>query len=346
MKKRDEMVDTAKGIGMLLVVLGHMQSSALDLPVQFLYLFHMPLFFFLSGFFCHVEQPMEKYLWKKTLDLLLPFGTYCVIQWIFSLPIKIATATSIEDFMLDAMNFSQRALWFLIALWWCFIYKWITYWLNHMEPLAVLGMGILGFYLAYNEMELPVYLTQSFIAFPFFYLGNVYKNHKVNNMYTLYDLSLKPAFAAPAALMSFAVLVYFTGTITLDISTLVIPDILPVYICALLGTMMTLQISRFIFNIKYLSFIKEIGKRTLPILGLHSYIMSNLWCFSLPIVRRIYLLFEVETEGCIIKDYFWYAVAVFIITVVSSYLLAPYTERINKNIRTWIESKTTLLFRL
>lgn len=340
MKQRDNTIDMAKGIGMLLVVMGHMQSAALDYPVHFLYLFHMPLFFFLSGFFCHAEQPMGKFIWKKTLDLLLPFGVYYIIQWILSLPVKVATSTSINGFIHSAMNFSQLALWFLIALWWCFVFKWITYRLKTIEPLAIFGISIVGFYLAYNGTELPVYLTQSFIAYPFFWLGNLYKNFKVKNALSLYDLSLRPAFAIPVTFIAFAVLIYYTGSITLDISTLIIPDILPMYMCALLGTMMTLQISRLIVSANCFSFFTEIGRRTLPILGLHPCIMSILWYISLPVVRRIYLLFGVETEGSIIKGYLWYAVSVLVTTIVLTYMLAPYTDRINKNIRVWIENKT------
>ena len=46
-KQRDAVVDIAKGIGILLVVYGHLHN-----PINtFIYAFHMPLFFFLSGFF-------------------------------------------------------------------------------------------------------------------------------------------------------------------------------------------------------------------------------------------------------------------------------------------------------
>lgn len=45
-KQRDAVVDIAKGIGILLVVYGHLKN-----PFNpFIYAFHMPLFFFLSGF--------------------------------------------------------------------------------------------------------------------------------------------------------------------------------------------------------------------------------------------------------------------------------------------------------
>ena len=43
-------IDTAKGIGLLCVILGHLSIPYLDM---WIYFFHMPLFFFLSGFAVH-----------------------------------------------------------------------------------------------------------------------------------------------------------------------------------------------------------------------------------------------------------------------------------------------------
>ena len=45
-KTRIGWVDTAKGIGLLLVIIGHLP---IPLVPVWIYTFHMPLFFFLSG---------------------------------------------------------------------------------------------------------------------------------------------------------------------------------------------------------------------------------------------------------------------------------------------------------
>lgn len=46
-KIRDRRIDFLKGFGIILVVLGHIQIP--DILKSWLYLFHMPLFFALSG---------------------------------------------------------------------------------------------------------------------------------------------------------------------------------------------------------------------------------------------------------------------------------------------------------
>lgn len=43
-----EWIDNVKGIGILLVIAGHILSGAIS---DIIFIFHMPLFFFLGGFY-------------------------------------------------------------------------------------------------------------------------------------------------------------------------------------------------------------------------------------------------------------------------------------------------------
>ena len=51
---RVQWVDICKGYGILLVVLGHTLRT--DLSLVYIYGFHMPLFFFLSGIVCDEKK--------------------------------------------------------------------------------------------------------------------------------------------------------------------------------------------------------------------------------------------------------------------------------------------------
>lgn len=65
-KKRIEYIDIAKGIGMILVVIGHCINDK-TFPGTWIYSFHMPLFFVLSGLcFSDKKYPtFLPFLWKK-----------------------------------------------------------------------------------------------------------------------------------------------------------------------------------------------------------------------------------------------------------------------------------------
>ena len=80
MNKRIEYIDIAKGIGILLVVLGH-NSIKIEHPIVFrvIYSFHMPFFFLLSGLFFNSEYSFFKLTRKRFDTLLKPFIAHLVI---------------------------------------------------------------------------------------------------------------------------------------------------------------------------------------------------------------------------------------------------------------------------
>ena len=74
MSKRIEYIDIARGIGILLVVLGH-NDFALVSPFAYkvIYSFHMPLFFFLSGYFINPSIEFGEFIKKRFNSLLKPY---------------------------------------------------------------------------------------------------------------------------------------------------------------------------------------------------------------------------------------------------------------------------------
>ena len=57
MGKRLAHIDLLKGIGIILVLLGHLPINGI--MHMLIYSFHMPLFFFCSGFFSRVDQSLK-----------------------------------------------------------------------------------------------------------------------------------------------------------------------------------------------------------------------------------------------------------------------------------------------
>ena len=77
-KKRIEWIDIAKGIGIILVIMGH--TIALRYS-QWLYTFHLPLFFLLSGLVYNVSK-YPKYttlLRQKSKQILWPWLKYFLV---------------------------------------------------------------------------------------------------------------------------------------------------------------------------------------------------------------------------------------------------------------------------
>ena len=74
MALRNEMHDNAKGIGLLLVILGHLFSFG-GIPSSLIYSFHMPLFFYVSG--CYVNGGGGKKVDIEVYNPLYIFSIYC-----------------------------------------------------------------------------------------------------------------------------------------------------------------------------------------------------------------------------------------------------------------------------
>ena len=75
MKKRIGYLDMAKGLAIILVIIGH--SSFVPLRAKILlYVFHIPLFFFLSGFTLNVTKykTFKEYFCTKRHKTAMPYN--------------------------------------------------------------------------------------------------------------------------------------------------------------------------------------------------------------------------------------------------------------------------------
>lgn len=86
--KRINYIDTMKAMGITLVVLGHAAWLNGDF-YTLIYSFHMPLFFFLSGYLASSKREVKLSLVKLFQRLILPFTFFFLISYLFWLPLNI-----------------------------------------------------------------------------------------------------------------------------------------------------------------------------------------------------------------------------------------------------------------
>jgi len=81
-KKRETWVDVAKLIGIIAIVYGH--TIQIGITCQYVYSFHVPLFFFLQGVVfsisCSETKSFSKYLKHKAYTLLLPYLCFSAVS--------------------------------------------------------------------------------------------------------------------------------------------------------------------------------------------------------------------------------------------------------------------------
>ncbi|WP_092242833.1 acyltransferase family protein [Lacrimispora sphenoides] len=133
--RRLSYIDIAKGIGMICVILGHMEIDKINTIV---FSFHMPLFYIINGYFIK-KSDYSVFILKKAKTLLVPylFTGLCIVvfevfkdlcrciydripfdisSWIYAILYGSGSNYS-SPFFIKSIG----ALWFLLALFLAFI---------------------------------------------------------------------------------------------------------------------------------------------------------------------------------------------------------------------------------
>lgn len=129
-KNNTEWVDYAKGIGIVLVVYGHvargLHNSGIAVPRQLysltdsiIYSFHMPLFFFLSGLFFYqsfAKRGAKKLILSKIDTLVYPYIIWSFLQG--GIEVYLSNHTNRSTTISDVLTFwvPRGHFWYLYAL--------------------------------------------------------------------------------------------------------------------------------------------------------------------------------------------------------------------------------------
>lgn len=171
MAKRDERIDTLKGVLITLVVFGHCfkygnPTDCVKMTASnWVYLFHMPFFVFLSGYFTH---PKSKSFWKGVIAVA---ESYLVFQ-LFK---GILAGYSVREIL----TVPTPMMWYLLALIvWRSLYFLIDR-LPHSRDinifiaviLFIIGIGV-GFC---GNIGRTFALSRIIVFAPFFWLGTLFQ---------------------------------------------------------------------------------------------------------------------------------------------------------------------------
>lgn len=187
--KRIEWIDNAKGVAIVLVVLGHIISTN-SLLSRFIDSFHMPLFFMLSGLFVlkKTNDSFRSHLNNRFRRLMIPYFILgiCVLipfNWLyFHFIIPSAQISFLQRCLAHFTGLHSDwgeewrcCLWFLpclfvadIVIWsiWKYLYKW-----RYVVLLLLISIGIF-YYITINR-SLPFRIHTASIAVLFLFIGSI-----------------------------------------------------------------------------------------------------------------------------------------------------------------------------
>lgn len=131
MSKRLDYIDMAKGIGMVLVLLGHLQGDAIFAFSEYIYplcvyifSFHMPMFFIISGILIAVKKEDEKnysdLAKKRFRSIMIPYYWFSFFYLLVVIKALIQGEIAVQTLYLNLWyvlgGYGMNVLWFLPAL--------------------------------------------------------------------------------------------------------------------------------------------------------------------------------------------------------------------------------------
>lgn len=194
-KQRIAAFDIMKGIAILLVIVGHCQLLPRWVP-QWIYSFHMPLFFIIAGWFFKPSTDIKTFSKKSIQRLLVPYLATALLLVLYNAfsAFKYSDWEILKDQVIALVFPTGIArpwmwkyitgpadigpIWFLLALFWCrFFFNWL---LSKKVPLwGILiiagGATILDNYV----ISLPFALLPGLSAMVFFAIGHYFASRHI-----------------------------------------------------------------------------------------------------------------------------------------------------------------------
>lgn len=176
--KRIEFIDLAKGICMIVIVIGHCGVNVAGNAT-------IPLYIIISGMFFKENETPGTFFVKKINKILVPFLFFYLVGCLAYYGIKyiapqylITDARGIWDLFTNR-QFFNGPIWFIITLFWCniILYAITCCTKSHIARLAIiLSVGAFGWYAGHCGLFAPMFIDAAMTSLPFFATGYYMKS--------------------------------------------------------------------------------------------------------------------------------------------------------------------------
>jgi|GEM_PF-4701966 len=195
--KRIEWVDIIKGISSIFVVISHVEVTQNNFfLIKTIYLFCMPLYFFVSGYMYKKRENIKEHIKNKSYQLLAPYFSLLILF----LPISIFLFPSytnlfISDSLLrdlgryftgrSTVNSITGSIWFLP----CLFFTQIIYNIIRIKfkpntvHFIVFIMLILAYanYIYFKPFWIPFFIHLTLMSIPIYHMGHLYRFYNIKD---------------------------------------------------------------------------------------------------------------------------------------------------------------------
>lgn len=298
MSNRVVWVDIAKGLGIVLVIAGHLFRSDSYASVL-IFSFHMPLFFFLAGVVEHdCNLKFSEYFKKGLKGLILPWCifymiglavTLCIPAWFADFDISL---TPMAIYTMSAENVHVGQIWFLACL---FNVK-ILFYLFHKFIIKNRNMPFIVFSLAVITIVQKLLEEFAFVHFPYQLLPFQFGEALIGLLFYIMGYFYKSYKDEPSKAVSFFTFVIcfvlilaspYNGHV--NIESMYLAQDYFFYIFAFAGIYLTVLIAKYIekcsWGYQNKRLLQYMGRNSLYMFALHSFGLY-LWGYLVSIYRN------------------------------------------------------------
>lgn len=279
-QKRYEEIDIAKGLGIILVILGHCVYYG-GFTCRWIFSFHMPLFFFLSGIFFK-GYSFRQYFEKKFKSMFIPFVFFIIFGGCFTFLIpEWRSEIGLKQLLVDVYYGSPSivkmiSLWFLICLAWVEVIALFVVRIKKVinQILCICAIFLLGliveyYYCNFNMIRLPLKIDSALIAIFFFYIGYLINIDKIKNTYE--GLKFWEVLIVQILLFTITILISNKNGMV-NLANIQINNVILYLLGSVLGILLVISVS---FGVmRKMNYIKRcivyIGKNSLDFMGFQS----------------------------------------------------------------------------
>lgn len=273
MNKRVNWIDIAKGILIILVILGH--SKVNNTTAYLINSFHMAAFFTLSGYTYNLSSPISTFTIRKIKTILIPYICFSIIYLSYQYAKSIVFTGNNFNFFEGLISIilpvigrngtSVYGLWFLPCLFITEItLKFLITLFKRNRIISILSslmIACFSFVCVYCFKIVSV-LSILPIAAVFILIGILIRH----NISTIYKYRITVLSISFVLFLASAFANRYLSNVLVDLSSLNLGNILLYFASCIFGTFVTISISMIINNQKFLQWI---GKNSLYFYGLH-----------------------------------------------------------------------------
>lgn len=273
--KRIEWIDIAKGIGILLVVLGHLSVNG-QVIRTIVYSFHMPLFFTISGFL-YKQKDFASTLkggFKKLIVPIIFFMNFDTVLTLILCRFGIFDPVGFKDvikcFLLLGGTLKNSPIWFLLVLFLCNTFQYFSC----KNKIVTVSVIIISFFVSLFSVYVGTGMCWYVAFFPcmfFFECGYIFRKYKSSNIVkNSGNFNFKTYYIIPIIII-WLLATYLNGVV--DIVWIEYGrSFLLLTVTGLAGSYLLVRFSKFIEAFKFSNIFILFGKNSMFILLTHYYI--------------------------------------------------------------------------